>query len=228
MSYRMVSYGADPSTGALAGEAQAAQAAVPDKDGKALAGSLVGMAPMALALPPPASFIVAGSLVGIGAAIGIVVAVRAGKRKRDDIVRIATAAGIPDAAEVPAFTARAVKLSHSKLAQLAQKYAEKIDKLEVKGKRFLGIKVGSGDKAIHKYQSRLKIIAAADLLQQAIAMGRVPPPPMAPNLEAHYGKDTSIDSILGDLPPWAPWAVVGTSVVLIGALALRQPRREAR
>jgi hypothetical protein len=192
--------------GQVAGKA--ATAAAPAA-AKAAGGALAAAG--GLSAIPVAGWIAAGAIVAGVGAFAIVRAVRKGKAKKADIVKLATEQGIPDAAEVPAFTVRAVKLSPDKREKVAAKLQKQLEKLQGKKSR------KGRDKRAQKIQSRLNILAAAEQLASAESMGMEAPADLtaAANLDA--GETLDVDADTGFLTPKV--MIIGGVVLGVGGLA---------
>jgi hypothetical protein len=171
-------------------------------------------------MAPPWSLVVAAGGVATGATIDLVRAVFHGRRNRKQVVAMAAAAGFPQAAEVPAFTARALRMKPDKLTRTADKLVRKI---------------GKGHNRKGKNETRLQILHAVAQIKNAAAVGAEPVPSPAAEAAAQAEMDPSAlvsDPVLTDLGedttsnvPLIAGGVALAGLLIVGALALRSHRR---
>jgi len=95
----------------------------------------------------------------------MVAGVRSGAARKEQLIAIAQQLGVPDAAEFPGFTVRAVKKSTAWRARKARHFKKVVDRLERKGKR---------NNRWKKDKSKLAILAIAEQMQQAEQAGKLP------------------------------------------------------
>ena len=185
-----------------------------------------------LAAVPVAGWVALGVVGATAATIGIVKAVRKGKMRLAELVKIAEQSGIPDAAELPKFTVRAVKASPEKRAALAQKFEKAITKLEAKaGKKKRQRRVDALSKKIDLMISRLAILAVAENLAVAEQMGKEAPADLttASNLYDDGGglttaeQEAESESMLLSPPVLA---AAGAGVLVLGTLIYLAVRKK--
>lgn len=174
--------------------------------------ALLTAAGVAGATTPVVGWILAGGMAAAAGTIALVQALRSAKVRRDEAVAMAEQLGIPDAAEVPGFVTRALEWDPAKRNKEMGQVAARLQK-----GRYVFRKQ---DKDI----SRLRILAAIDLIERAAARGAAPPPAPAATREATYGPPPmamTVGEPLGISPWW--WLTGGVAgVVLLAILARRR------
>lgn len=209
----------------------------------AVSGSMMTAAGVAVMQPPPYGWIVAAGLAVTAGTIELVTKILHGQWNKKQIVAAAQQAGIPDAAEVPGFTARALKMSPAKLAKTADAIRKKLGKEHPHraGKTAAGIltmglstighkKHASKEQA--KNEAKLKILGAVDIIKSAIAQGKMAPPdPAAAAVVEDIAATTPVDPVIAEagtdpgLSSVIPWVVAGLSAVaLLGLIAFAVTR----
>lgn len=83
---------------------------------------------------PIVGWLVAGGLAAAAGSIALVGAIRSAKLNKDAYIQSAIDAGIPNATEIPSFTAKVMQADDAELADLLTKYGAKADKDTAKGK----------------------------------------------------------------------------------------------
>jgi hypothetical protein len=195
-----------------------AQAAAREAAAHAIASGHMTAAGVAVTIPPFGPVVAAGLAVTAGL-IELVTAIFHGKRSRKQIVSAAKAAGIPEAEQVPGFTARALKMSPDKLRKTADQLKKKLGKPDKKGKN----------------AAKLQILGAVDIIKSAVGQGRAAPPDAAATAK--------VDEIVAETPPdeaiteagtdpggssLAMYAIAGIAaaavIAAVAAIALRKKR----
>ena len=155
---------------------------------------------------PGIGWITAGITAAVAGTIALVIALRAGHKRRQEAVAQAEQLGIPDAAEVPGFVVQALNNGPAWRGERAGKLVVALQKDAAKGRL--------DKKSSQKDASRLRILMTIDLLERADERGTpaVGVPPAAPvtALAREYGsRPMTVEGYLG---------VDGTT--LLGGLAL--------
>jgi hypothetical protein len=83
---------------------------------------------------PIVGWLVAGGLAAAAGSIALVGAIKGAKLNKDTWIQAAIDAGIPNATEIPSFTAKVMSSDADKQDELLQKYGAKADKDTAKGK----------------------------------------------------------------------------------------------
>lgn len=104
---------------------------------------------------PVAGWVVGGGLAVAAGAIALVKWVRKGKVSEKKVVAIAKKLGYPDAAKVPKFTVRVLKMGDDQRERLGHRLAARAQSSKLTAKRRQLV------------SSRLRILAAADLIEKA-------------------------------------------------------------
>lgn len=166
---------------------------------------------------PVAGWIAAGGLAAAAGTVGLVKAIRAGKMRKREAVAQAKAMGIPDAADVPAFTAKALRLAQknpSKLVRLGKRLEKKLGR-----KGFL-----RGKKKRAHMESRLRIVGAVLALRMAEKRGRAEPAAPLEVMEQAQEVTPFSLALLKSPQVAVPLLVFGVSLGLLVAFRASQRR----
>lgn len=178
---------------------------------------------------PVVGWLVAGGIAAAAGTIALVAAIKGAKLNRDAWVKSAQEAGIPNADEIPSFTAKVMQADDGDLADLLSKYGAKADKDTAKGK------TGTND------QVKASVAAAVYLARQIAARsangqiieaqtkvnaahyddGRITLPQIKADAAAPA---TASTSGLGDYAMYAAAAAGIVAVCAVVALALKARR----
>lgn len=112
---------------------------------------------------PGIGWVTAGATAVVAGTIALVIAIRAGQKRRKEAVAQAEELGIPDASEVPGFVVQALNNGPEWRGDRAGKLVVALQKA--------GDKKRMGTKGAQKDASRLRILLTLDLLERADERG---------------------------------------------------------
>lgn len=194
---------------AAADKALTVQSGEADKDAVIVQKAMLDAAGVAALFGSPYGFIVAGGLALGAAAIQLVRLISQGKMRQDQVVAYAKRMGVPDAAEVPAFTVRVMRMSPKERLTVGDNLQKQLQHAH--------------GQAADKIKSRLTVLGAAHVLDMAQKRGKAPASVPAPIIAAQMGDtptvaDPTLASVGADNPPWALYA--GVTAAAAGGLYL--------
>lgn len=148
-------------------------------------GSLLTAAGVSASSLPVIGWIAGGVMALTAGSIATVRLVRAKRARNDEMVKLAQQMGLPNAAEAPAFTAKAMNMPDHEIVKLMNEYARRIRSMQkdkglvqavrTVGRWFAPGRAASETKEIANLKSRLGLLGAIHFLHQAEKRGKEPP-----------------------------------------------------